>query len=370
MEDKNILSGDISVLSEYKQRVEQYADSKAMLAQATAEEKKLEKELASDQKNLRETVDSTIKKRRGEIADKFAQEIGKEEDKLKKIKAKRGKAKDKGVKGRIEEETAELVEQNKSLKKNISSALKEEKLPKFCGSGFYFTLYFTKGPGEIFLCALMILLVFLLLPAAVYLAIPNKGIKLDYPIPVIAFVYFVVVVIAFFVYKIIGDKTKHKHKDALLSVRALYDSINSNKKQISNIAHSIKRDKNEDMYNLEDFDAQIENLEATIKKMTEDKDSALEYFDKVSSNDIKNEIENAKMPKINEIEANLKAMTANKDELSEAVKQQGLYLSTNYEAYIGKEFADAAKLAELMELMETGNATTIGEAINMIKEKK
>lgn len=369
MEDRNILSGDITVLSEYRELVKEHAEVKAAFAEATSKEKELEKDASSRRKNLKETIESTLKKRRGEVSEKFDKEIDGFEDKLKKIKAKRGKAKDKGVKERIAEETADLVAQNKVLKKNIATALKEEKLPKFCGSGFYFTLYFTKGPGEIFICALMIVLAFLLLPGAVYLALPLKTLKANYPVPVVAVTYFVIIVILFFVYKIIGDKTKHKHRDALKSIRELRDSVTGNNKQISNISKAIKRDKNEEMYNLEDFDAQISELESQINQITSEKEAALANFDNSSSQAIKAELEGREMPKIEEIEAELREVSAKKAELEEVVRQKGLRLSTDYEAYLGKDYSDIKKLNGLFEIMETGQAATIGEAINIDKAR-
>ena len=369
LEDRNILSGDITVLSEYRGLVKEHNDAKAALSETAAKEKELERDAALRRKNLKDTIDSTLKKRRGEVCEDFDKEIDAASDKLKKIRAKRGKAKDKGVKERIAEETADLVAQNKVLKKNISAALKEEKLPSFCGSGFYFTLYFTKGAGEIFLCALVILLAFLILPAVVYLVLPFKELKADYPVPVVAVTYFVIIVIFFFIYKIIGDKTKHRHRDALKSIRELRDSITGNNRQISNISRSIKRDKNEEMYNLEDFDSQISQLEAQIAGITEEKEAALSNFDNNSSQAIKAEIEGRELPKIEEVEEELRGVSAKKAELEEEVRQRGLKLSTEYEAYLGKDYNDIKRLNGLFEIMETGQAATIGEAINIDKSR-
>ena len=161
--DNNFLSGDVNSLKAYRGLVEQYNQARDDCAQTTAEEKRLEKELALNKKSLKDNIESTVKKRRAEVAGKFDDEVDKDQDKIKKIRAKRERAKDKGIKERIAEETADLTAQNKELKKNIRESLKKEKLPGFCGSGFYFTLYYTKGAGEVFICALMIVMMFLIL---------------------------------------------------------------------------------------------------------------------------------------------------------------------------------------------------------------
>ena len=369
MEDNNILSGDLRSLKEFRNIVEQYEEAKTLCAQSASEEKRLEKELTINKKNLKDTIDSTVKKRRNEVEDKFDEEISKDKDKLKKIQNKREKAKNIGVKGRIAEETSDLTDQNNELKKNIKSSLKEIKMPRFCGSGFYFTLYFTKGAAEVFICAVMIILMFLIVPAAVYLALPFEKLPEKYNIPAFAITYFVVVVIVFFVYKIIGDLTKRKHEEELRAVRALRDRIDSNKKQISNITKSITKDKNEDMYGLEDFDSQIKALEDDIAKIIADKEAALKNFDESSSVNIVAEIENREMPRINEIENSYNEMAGRHAELEESVKQMGLKISTDYEAYLGKEYTDTVRLDEIISIMETGRATTVSEAINVYNTK-
>lgn len=368
-ENSNILNGDLASLKVYRSLAEEYDNARAMCAQAAADEKRLEKELLLGKKNLKDNIESTVKKRRAEVADKFNGEINKGQDRLKKVKVKREKAKDKGVKGRIAEETSDLTGQNKELKKSIRRALKEAHLPRFCGSGFYFMLYFTKGAAEVFVCALMIILMFLLLPAAVYVALPLEKLPDAWTIPSFAITYFVVIIIVFFIYKLIGDFTKHKHGEELKSIRGLHDRIVSNKKQIAVIRRSITRDKNEEMYGLGDFDSQIQSIEAEIGQITADKDAALKNFDEVSSAEIRAEIESREMPRINELESSYNEMAKHRATLEESVKTLGLKISTEYEAFLGKDFTDTAKLDELISIMETGKAATVSEAVSVFRTR-
>ncbi len=366
----NILSGDINSLKEYRSFVENYENSKTLKEQSAQEEKRLEKDLTLNKKNLKDNIDATVRKRRLEVADKFDEEIEKDRDKIKKIKSKREKAKEKGVKGRIEEETSELTTQNNELKRNIKNTLKEDKLPKICYSNIYYTLYFTKGVGEGFICALMIILMFLILPAAVYLALPMEKLPKKFEIPGFALTYFVVIVIAFFVYKLIGDKTKHRHKETLTSVRSIKDQIYSNKRQIKKIAKSIQKDKNEEMYGLGDFDNSIKEVEDDIASINQKKEEALSNFDVNVQPEIVAEIENRELPRINEIEFNYNEVVKKHAELEDTVKQMGLKLSTDYEAYLGKNFSDLARIDELITIMETGKAVTVSDAVNAFRTKE
>lgn len=369
MDTNNVLNGDINTLKEFRALVDNYNNSKSLKEQLASEEKRLEKELAINKKNLKDDIEITIKKRRAEVSAKFDKEIDKDEDKLKKIRNKRNKAKDKGVKERIAEETAELNIQNDELKAGIKSSLREGKLPKFCGSKFYFALYFTKGIGEAFICALMIILTFLVLPVGVYWLLPFEKTPENLHTLFLCLTFFVIIVLVFFVYKIIGDVTKHKQKEMLISVRSLRDQIDSNKRQIRKIARSIRKDKNEDMYNLEDFDAKMKDIENDIAIITQNKADALKVFDDTTKPAIVEEIEGREMPRIYALEKKFNEISSRLTETEDTVKQLGIKLSTDYESYFDKAFSDITKIDELMTIMETGGASTIGEAIQVYKNK-
>ena len=58
---------------------------------------------------------------------------------------------------------------------------------------------------------------------------------------------------------------------------------------------------------------------------------------------------------------------ANREAMEEIVKQTGLKISSEYEAYLGKEYTNLNKIDRLMSVMESGKATTISEAIEVAK---
>ena len=51
------------------------------------------------------------------------------------------------------------------------------------------------------------------------------------------------------------------------------------------------------------------------------------------------------------------------DELDDLVKKQRIYISSNYEAYLGKEFINVDKLSELNSIMKSDSADTIAQAL-------
>ena len=59
----------------------------------------------------------------------------------------------------------------------------------------------------------------------------------------------------------------------------------------------------------------------------------------------------------------LKSKKVEYDELDDLVKKQRIYISSNYEAYLGKEFINVDKLSELNSIMKSDSADTIAQAL-------
>ena len=95
------------------QAVEELEALNTEVEQLEADEKKLESSLKGKQRSVTETISQTVKQRKEEITKSYDAELGKVQDRLKKVRAKREKAKNQGVKERIEEDTRGLVRENK-----------------------------------------------------------------------------------------------------------------------------------------------------------------------------------------------------------------------------------------------------------------
>ena len=91
--------------------------------QLADEEEMKERELETARKAVSDSVNQTIKRRLDEINSSYDQEIGKGQERLRKARAKREKAKSQGVKERIAEETSELREHNRDLKVQMRTML-------------------------------------------------------------------------------------------------------------------------------------------------------------------------------------------------------------------------------------------------------
>ena len=55
--------------------------------------------------------------------------------------------------------------------------------------------------------------------------------------------------------------------------------------------------------------------------------------------------------------------------LDTLIKEQRIYISSNYEAYLGKEFMNLDKLQELYSYMKSGIADTVSQALAVYKDR-
>ena len=368
-ENGNVLAGGIENLKAFRDLVERNVNSKNQAEFYASEEKKYEKELNLNKKNLKENIEATVKKRRLEVARQYDDEMAKEEAKRRKIKDQRGDAKKKGIKERIADETAELCAQNKELKGNIRTSLKGERLAGFCGSPLYFALFMTKGIGEALVFILTVLVTCLLLPGGIFLLLPVDHDKKVMAGIILAVVYFVVIFLFVCIYVLIYNKTRKKHDEVIKEIRQLRDRIEGNNQQIKKITRAIKKDKNEDMYELGDFDEKISSIDGEIQRINSEKEAALINFDDNIRPSIVSEIESKEMPRINDLENNLNEAIKDKETMEAVVKETTLKITSEYEAYIGKEFTNIDKLNELVKIMEGGQAKTISQAIDIYKSQ-
>ena len=63
------------------------------------------------------------------------------------------------------------------------------------------------------------------------------------------------------------------------------------------------------------------------------------------------------------METELQKKKAEYDDLDDLVKKQRIYISSNYEAYLGKDFMSMDKLSELNKIMKSDSADTIAQAL-------
>ena len=348
---------------EAKKAVQELEELKQREKMLTDLEKQLENSLKAKQKSVADTIAQTVKKRSDEISKSYDSEIGKAQDRLKKVRGKREKAKTQGEKERIAEETQSLIRENEELKGQIKTMFRANHVPGYCASNLYYSLYFTKGIGEMATMLAALLIVFLALPCGIYFLIPNRQTLY------LVGIYVAVILIFGGIYVKIGNSTRMKNLDVLKEGRGIRNRIRANKKQMKVITRSIRKDKNETVYNLQKFDDEIAQIEQDLAQAERKKKEALNTFETVTKTIISDEIMGNNRPEIDQIESDLAKTAADLKETQNAAMNKALYITDHFEIYAGKDFMTKERLEALEEIITSGKASNISEAIVVFKSK-
>ena len=343
----------VKFLADARDAVYRLNNDQATAKQLKEQGERQEKELAAAKKAVTDSVNQTIKKRRSEIDTSYDKEIAKGQERLKKARTQREKAKNKGMKERIAEETSELREHNRDLQIQMKTMFQKDKVPVFCRTTFYYSLYYARGLKERLIGFITFLICFLALPCGVYFLLPDR--KIWY----LVLVYFADIIIFGGLYVTIGNRSRSRYHDALKQGREIRNLLSSNEKKIKVIVHSIEKDGNEDIYDLEKYDDEIACAQQELSDIAAKKKDAISSFENVTRNIIADEIEE-KEQKLQEVNDSLA-------QLESSIRQQNIHITDTFGPYLGKEYLNTDKLLGLSKLIQSGTASNITEAIEMDK---
>ena len=328
-----------------------------------SEGKKLEKHLADEKKNLDTDLNKTVENERENYISKENKIINDGSSELKKVKNERNKAKERGVRERIDNETSHLISENKSTRRYIRKTLKENGLPTYCDTKWFYALYCTQSFLE-WIVKIFVFVIGLIL-------IPWVVVEIVDPWFFLKFLLWVVIVVVFItIYMTIFLLTKDKDNGTLEDMREHRDKIADNNKTIKKIKKSIKTDTDESHYNLEKYDSKILELQSSIENATAAKDKKLKEFEEHKKQQIINSINAKHVPIIESKQTEISEKAAlYKSKNDEFVKISKL-IEEKYEKYLTKSYTDAVCINNMIQIINNNGATNIGEAYSMIKNKK
>lgn len=365
MENTNekTVAGNVLFIKEAKEALLQLEAAQVRKDELDLTEKKQAKALAAEKKAVEDQVNNTIKKRHDELARRFDGEIGKVQDAIKKIKAKREKAKQQSMKERISGQKAPYVAENKEMKDKIKALFKQQRVPGFCNSHFYYSLYFPRTMKELITMLLTFGVCFVAIPYGVFQLLKEPKTWM------LILIYFGIVLVFGGLYIIIGNATKDKHLATLQEVGQIRRQIAKNKKKMKSIQRGIKRERTEEHYDLSSFDTELAEKEQQRAELQAKKDEAMAHFHSTVKPAIIEEITAGTRDKIARMEAeHAQTMTALQQKASQ-IKEDSFRLSRDYEAHIGKEFMQKEKLDALVVILQSGQAASITDAEALYLEK-
>lgn len=363
MGEGNLLNSGVQALQEMQEKLSELYEYQAKQERLAEEEKRLADNIQEVEKALANEVQTTVKKRRKEIEDTFETQIGKVKAKIKKAKDRRDKNKELQVSDRIDSETVSLREENYNFNKEIKSIYKQNHIPSIFNTKLFYALYFPRIFTDFILLLAILLIMLLVIPCSIYyFLLPEE--KILYLI----LIYLVVAAVSFGLYMLIGNKVKDKHLERFQQIKQIRENIRLNQRKIAVIKRNIKRDRDESVYDLEDFDKEIEKLEMEAKEINTQKEEALATFDKTTSHVIVDDIENQYKEKTESLKSEHKKISSDYSDTEEKIKALTLQIANEYEPYIGKDLMTLDHLMTLINIIQAGNANTISEAIAYYKK--
>ena len=147
-------------------------------------------------------------------------------------------------------------------------------------------------------------------------------------------------------------------------------SMEQIEKEMKVIAKTIRRDKNETIYNLQKFDDEIAQLDQDVAEINRKKKEALTTFDTVTRTIISDEITANNKEEIGRMEDDLASLSEKLRSTRTAAKEKSLFITDNYEVYIGKGYMTSEKLQALADIVRSGAASNISDAIAIYKSQE
>lgn len=362
MAEQNILSSGVDVLEQIVSDMREHNDNVDRLDNLNNLIKGLTKEIESAEREIKAETDQKVSAATQAICAGFDKSIAEDKAKIKQVQGERDKAKAAGVNERISNETEALRKENELLKGQIVGAFKQEKIPMFANSELFFALFAARGIVDYVIYLAIMLVLFLGVPMTFFL-IP------DCSALIFVIYYFVMIMIWTLIDQLVDAKLIIPNVTTIEGARRNKEIIAKNKKKIGNITKGIRSDKNEEMYDLGQYDYNINELHDHIRDIEDEKAKALEEFEKNTKPDIVAEIEGRSKDRIIKAQSEIAKNKEEITKLDELVKQQRIYISSNYEAYLGKEFMNLDKLQEMSGFMKSGIAETIGQAMAAYKDR-
>jgi len=357
------VTNPVAYLTEAEDALRRLGEMKARQSELELTEKRQAKTLAAEKKAVEDSVNNTVKKRRDELAAGYDGEIAKVQDAVKKIRAKREKAKQQGMKERIDAQNAPRKAEIAEMKGKIRAMFKQNHVPQFCNSLLFYSLYFPRAVKEVLTMLLTFFICCVGIPVGIFCLLPERKTLW------LILIYLLVIVVFGGLYLAVGSLTKDAHREVLLEAQRVRRSIDKTRRKMRSTARSIRREKTEEHYDLSSFDSELAAKEREKEELQTKREEAMAYFNSTTKAALTEEIVSGSRDRINALEEEHAATQAQVQEAAEQVKKLSLSLTEDYESYIGKEFMQEERLAALIQILRSGQAASITDAKALYREQ-
>ena len=363
MEDNNILSKGVYILYEIKDDLVRNNGLKQRSAQLSDDEKRYSKQLDSSKKAEASEINGTIAKRRSDIENSFSSQLGQARTQMKKAQARRANEKNSKMTKRIKSETEDLREEIRSNKEDIRSIFSRNDIPSIFNNGFFYSMFMPRSLKDFGIIGITLLAI-LVLPLALCLFVFPETMHGFFK----AVIYILIVAVFVGIYVLIRIKIVSVHKKDFRDVNQHRNKITNLKRRITKKEQIIRKDPNESGYELGKFDEEINDIQNRIDTIVEEKKEAMTLFETKTKLDIADGIRTRYASEIEEDQRLLEFARDEKHRVDEELNELTVKISKNYEPYLGRDVLTPLVIDSLIDIINNGNAETVGEAIDFYKK--
>lgn len=365
MAESNILSGGLSDCRQLRSDVSELYASRTKSSDAEISATQTEKAIKVKEKVMGDEISAATKKRQEEIAKSYDDEITRLKSRSRKVKSKKGKTKRKEVALRIRRETAGEKENERQLKLEIRSVYKRENVTGIFNTKLFYALFMPNSLSDV-LVMLLALVVFLLgIPGFVYyVVLPEKWQTTFW----LMLLYFAFALVYILLYVGILQATKGMHRELFGEIRRLRAQVKENRREMKRIARRIRKDKDESEYNLNHFDDEMKDITEEIRRALEEKKEALILFEQNAKQVLAEDIREKYREELDGLREYLNSTREEQKNSANRAKELSLLIAKKYEPYLGKENLSLDVIDQLEVRLESGAASTIGDALKQLRE--
>lgn len=337
----------VDTLKTDREQLQQYNDTK----------KQLNKSLDTLKRNIEKEKNETVKNRRLDVETGFDRQIKEVDGEISAITSRRQKAREEGVKNRVAENTAGLRQEIENTKTQIVEYLKENKAPSILGKRIFYTFFSPMNAADwavnIIIAALMV--------GAIILAYVKKA-----TLPVFLCTLGAVVALLV-IYVVIYSKVKERYHDQVVTCKVLLKGIAEREKAIKAITKNIQKDTDDSVYNLSEYDNELQMKNQQKTEINAQKAEALTQFDNTTAGMITGEIDSKYAADISTLEAEIAQNADSINLFTEKVAASETRLNNEFVQYVGARNLSHERLEKMIGLIDSGEAASVSDAVSKMK---
>ena len=346
-------------LTELSELVTELDKAKTELKDCAEEKANLDGRLEAIKASVEKEKAETVRERRADLESGFDKQIRAVDAELDDINADRKKALNEGMKKRAEEATKGVRSETDSFKNAFQSYVGAQKLPWILKRRFYYSLFCPGVIGYIFYVLLFAAI--LIFAGMMTKSRAAAGLSIT-PF----FVLGVIDIILLFIYIMIWSNTRVRYRDEIKNCLNIINSIKRNEETARNIEENIKKTGDDNSYDLHEYDEKIASVNEKRAQLSAQKAEAVNQFESVTRAKLIEDIDLNRKAKLDEtaaaIEESAKRLKAAADKATELETR----LNQEFISYVGAKNITSDRIAGLKELIESGQASSVSEAVSKL----